>query len=532
MSESKSEENNWPEKSRKLIARIKTDSHYRRKIRYRFEKIIKVSSLTWNYQSHVKQYVEWAYDDDDKEIEEKLDLEEIVKLIKKAKLKGIIAEDVMRQARIKVIYERKEFGKSMNVFMEDDLLTIYKKIIENKSNSNSTILNLLRMLVYTCSGSQVKIKKIINAKLIPSLLKALRYNNGPIIEQIMLILAEISIVSITAREMILNIRFLKWIGNFLDDEIQLTHDVVKRGDKAFGNILLATSWAILCFCKQKDKKTFSVIEKLIISRFDQITDYSHDRIRGNLLHALFLATIKFKNENENSHLPSRTINMISNESIIKQLIGLITQDDNDSVLYSILILSNIISSGEMFAQKAIKNGLLINLKNALDHLNEDVQQEAAFILANITSGNCIHIESVIESNLFSQMIDLLYFGNYLTQCEIINVISNITLKGIYSQKLYLLNLKSEIENNWNLFDAIAVMLTSNEDKMIRKTLLIYNNLLDFAYSSALLTDALAQLNVSSAYYWINDLINYNNEKISKIAQQIVNKFFKLIVNEE
>lgn len=80
----------------------------------------------------------------------------------------------------------------------------------------------------------------------------------------------------------------------------------------------------------------------------------------------------------------------------------------------------------------INCGILPALSQLLNSPKEAIRKEACWTISNITAGNTIQIQNVIDANLVAPLIDILGRGDFKTKREACWAISNATAGSVGS----------------------------------------------------------------------------------------------------
>ena len=75
-------------------------------------------------------------------------------------------------------------------------------------------------------------------------------------------------------------------------------------------------------------------------------------------------------------------------------------------------------------------GVLHSLGSLLTSPKESIRKEACWTISNITAGNTIQIQAVIDANLIPPLIDVLSNGEFKTRREACWAISNATAGSV------------------------------------------------------------------------------------------------------
>lgn len=79
------------------------------------------------------------------------------------------------------------------------------------------------------------------------------------------------------------------------------------------------------------------------------------------------------------------------------------------------------------------------LKKLLKNAKNNIVKESAWTLSNITAGNAEQIQQVIDSDIFSDICDVMKNGEFRSQKEAAWIITNITSSGSSTQVFNLID---------------------------------------------------------------------------------------------
>jgi importin subunit alpha-2 len=288
--------------------------------------------------------------------------------------------------------------------------------------------------------------------------------------------------------------------------------VVSAALRAVGNIVTGD-----------DMQTQIILNCNALPRLLHLLSFNKDSIRKEACSTIFNITAGNRQQIQDV-INANIFSVMSNTSLLASIIEYLSPQNNDLVLYAIRIIGNIVSWGESYAQIVIQAKALNKFSDLLTHQNAHIQREAVFTISNITAGNSDQIQTVIDANLVPLIVELFYFGDYKTQLEATYVMLNISAIGSMSQLSYLINIDETIPN-MNIFDAIAVMLTSIDAKTVEIALQVYNNLLVFSSKTNVLTKVIKKCENSAAVYHIDSLQNHKNSHVSVLANNIMEEYF-------
>jgi hypothetical protein len=294
--------------------------------------------------------------------------------------------------------------------------------------------------------------------------------------------------------------------------MHLNQSVVSAALRAVGNIVTGD-----------DMQTQVILNCNALPCLLHLLSFNKDSIRKEACSTIFNITSGNRQQIQ-ALINANIFSVMSNNSLLSSIIEYLSPQNNDLVLYAIRIIGNIVSWGESYAQIVIQAKALNKFSDLLTHQNAHIQREAVFTISNITAGNSDQIQSVIDANLVPLIVELFYFGDYKTQLEATYVMLNMSAIGSMSQLSYLINIDDTIPN-MNIFDAMAVMLTSIDAKTVETALQVYNNLLVFSSKINVVIKVIKKCESSAAVYHIDSLQNHENSHVALLANHIMEDYF-------
>lgn len=180
---------------------------------------------------------------------------------------------------------------------------------------------------------------------------------------------------------------------------------------------------------------------------------------------------------------------------------------------------NIISGPDNLTQQMLDWGFLKYLPRYM----AAYKKEACWILSNITAGNRIQIQMVIDAGLIQMVIVLMNTGSWAVKKESIYVVANLVGGGSKEQIDYLVDCNS--------IEALCSLLNCEDNKMIEIILGTLHKILrngkrvqKFDYYRDLVEEA-------SGLDQIEYLQNSNNKKIYKKAVKILERHFEAVPDQ-
>lgn len=409
-----------------------------------------------------------------------------------------------------------------NLFISSDVFPIWIQLIsENCPMITIEVLHLFNELI---TENKENINPLINNGIITIVKPFLNCDNHSIIEQTLVIIANICLNSNQQRNYVINSLIECDIFHLLLRHLQLFNSLNQSEIDKMKSLLLvirAATSTLACITQYCDFSTYQIIH-FLLNHFSDLTRNFDDEIVTNILQALFMATkINVENVGNESNLLQFEIGemLIQNSNILMVIVNFLLDHRKCYIKSVIGIISNIVCFGEQYIRIIVEFDALSKFGNLITHSNADVQYRVSSVIKTMTAQNVLYIEQVIDNGLIPVLVECLYFACYNTQCEITYIMLNISQNGTNAQINYLFNINNTIPN-MDIFDAISTMLTYHPE-IVMCALKLYSNLLIRSKQLAVNEYVITKIRQSSAYFNIEQLLQHNNSEIYSLASAIV-----------
>ena len=121
--------------------------------------------------------------------------------------------------------------------------------------------------------------------------------------------------------------------------------------------------------------------------------------------------------------------------ILPRLIHLLHSSDPRITTPALRTVGNIVTGNDMQTQCVIEEGGLNAFGQLLKHQKNNIVKEAAWALSNITAGNTSQIQAFLDAGLLGPVIEVLRSGDFKSQKEAAWVITNLSTGGEIQQIL-------------------------------------------------------------------------------------------------
>lgn len=406
----------------------------------------------------------------------------------------------------------------------NDILTKLLFCMKSEECPLSLLQEVVALMSQLCSGDKEETLILVNCQLIDLLLPLLSYDNFTIIEHSVLALAYIWNSCPEMSRLVNKTPFLQVLVGLIDTETAVSPSKYSHTDGRT-NLLRALSWALFVICQSREPMSYKLSIHLIPS-FLKLFNYCDTEVKTNVLKTLSATTDRLPTikEEDNSLILKVVQSVVSNGALFESIISSLSVNCAQVVLNAIRIVANIVSWGESYAQIILQAKALQHFHILLNHSDSLIQKEAAFTVSNITAGNSAQIQEVIDANLIPPLVELLYMGEYRTQCEVSHVLLNISAVGSKEQIIYILNMDRKIPQ-MDVIDAMASMLTAPDAPALITCLNFYNNVLVFAKRAKILNEIVYLCEMSSVLFHLESMVIHKNSEIAVLATHIMDEFF-------
>lgn len=93
------------------------------------------------------------------------------------------------------------------------------------------------------------------------------------------------------------------------------------------------------------------------------------------------------------------------------------------------------------------------MKKLLKSSRNNIVKEAAWTISNITAGNSVQIQTVIDSGVFEDICEVLKHGEFRSQKEAAWVVTNVTSSGTPQQIFFLIEKVGVLKPFCDLLDS-------------------------------------------------------------------------------
>ena len=188
----------------------------------------------------------------------------------------------------------------------------------------------------------------------------------------------------------------------------------------------------------------------------------------------------------------------------------------------------------------INCGILPALLQLLNSPKEAIRKEACWTISNITAGNTIQIQNVIDANLVAPLIDILGRGDFKTKREACWAISNATAGSVGSnpdqirykkiKKQFLLIIHNRYLVNQGCIKPLCDLLTCGDPRVIQVSLDGLENILkvgemDRAAKGEENNGMALFIEMADGLDKIHQLQLHENQDIYNKAYGIIDKYF-------
>ncbi|XP_075247216.1 importin subunit alpha-8-like [Convolutriloba macropyga] len=203
--------------------------------------------------------------------------------------------------------------------------------------------------------------------------------------------------------------------------------------------------------------------------------------------------------------------------ILPRLVHLLHSNDPRITTPALRTVGNIVTGNDQQTQMVIDEGGLNAFGVLLNHQKNNIVKEAAWALSNITAGNTSQIQAFLDAGLLTPVIEVLKGRDFKSQKEAAWVITNLSTGGEVQQILQPVQA--------NVMEPYGQLLDCQDVKIVQMVLEGLRNFLMAAKQINQVEIMADVIEESHTLEKIEQLQHHTNEEIYKQAYAILEEFF-------
>lgn len=166
----------------------------------------------------------------------------------------------------------------------------------------------------------------------------------------------------------------------------------------------------------------------------------------------------------------------------------------------------------------IAAGGLARLSKLLRNSKASIIKEAAWTVSNITAGNSVQVQRVMETDIFALLAEVLEKGDFKSQKEAAWVITNTTTSGTPEQIIQLID-------TFGILKPFCELLDAKDARTIKVVLTGLSNLFQLAEKLGNSESFSMMIETNGTLDKLEALQQHENEEVYKMAYQLVDTYF-------